>query len=197
MAAEARPAMVSSIIGSASLGGTAGSRSLIRPYVIFDCGACVADLGFYRGEASVGRLRSWLRRLRSVEAERDGLAEELEDAALSGGRRCRFFEAFPGEADGVSGECGQVGDQFVVSADGQLVRGHPEAPVVVGAVWLSQRVAVPLIREPHEKAQRRAREPARGPPWDDCAQGIWLTSPVTRSIPAAYHARSQCCLMKR
>ncbi len=95
MAAEARPAMVSSIIGPASLGGTAGSRSFIRPYVIFDCGACVADLGFYRGEASVGRLRSWLRRLRSVEAERDGFAEELEDAALSGGRRCQFFEAFP------------------------------------------------------------------------------------------------------
>jgi len=34
-----------------------------------------------------------------------------------------FFEAFPGEADGVSGERGQMGDQFVVAADGQLVRG--------------------------------------------------------------------------
>ena len=35
----------------------------------------------------------------------------------------RVFEAPPVEADGVSGECGQVGDEFVVSADGQLIRG--------------------------------------------------------------------------
>src|SRR5712675_2162406 len=94
----------------------AASLALARPYVIFDCGLCGADLGFYHAEASARRLRSWLRRLRSVEAERDGLAEELEDAALFGGRRCQFFEAFPGEADGISGECGQVGDQFVVAA---------------------------------------------------------------------------------
>ena len=95
-------------------------NDVLRP---FDCGVWGADLGFYRAEASAGRLRSWLRRLRSVEAERDGLAEQLEDAALFGGRRCQFFEAFPGEADGVSGEGGQMGDQFVVAADGQLVRG--------------------------------------------------------------------------
>jgi hypothetical protein len=54
----------------------------------------------------VWRLSSWLRRLRSVEIERDWLAEELEDAALFRGRRCQFFEAFPGEADGVSGARG-------------------------------------------------------------------------------------------
>ena len=66
---------------------TAKDLLLIRPYVIFDFWICGADLGFYNAEASAGRLRSWLRRLRSVEAERDGLAEKLEDAALFGGRR--------------------------------------------------------------------------------------------------------------
>src|SRR2546430_15781142 len=50
-----------------------GITRLDRPYVIFDCGLCGADLGFYHAEASAGRLHSWLRRLRSVEAEWDGL----------------------------------------------------------------------------------------------------------------------------
>ena len=35
----------------------------------------------------------------------------------------RVSAAFPGEADGVPGEGGQMGDQLLVSADGQLIRG--------------------------------------------------------------------------
>jgi len=90
--------------------------------VLCDCGDWGAGLGFYRAEASLGPLRSWLRRLRSVEAERDGLAEKLEDATLFGGWRCQYFEAFPGETDGVSSEDRQVVDEFVVAAGGQLFR---------------------------------------------------------------------------
>src|SRR6266568_4111736 len=61
--------------------------ALDRPYVIFYYGVSWADLGFCRLVAPDGDLRSWLRWLRCVEAERDGLAEQLEYAALFRGRR--------------------------------------------------------------------------------------------------------------
>ena len=57
-----------------------------HPYVMFYRGLAGADLGFCRQVEPGGGLRSWLRWLRSVEAERDGLAEQLEYAALFRGR---------------------------------------------------------------------------------------------------------------
>ena len=99
---------------SRSSGGAVPVQSVLR-----NCGDWGAGLGFYRAEASVGRLRSWLRRLRSVEAERMGLPRS---STLFEGWRCQFFEAFPGETDGVSGERGQVVDEFVVAANGQFFR---------------------------------------------------------------------------
>jgi len=58
------------------------SAGLNRPYVIFYCGILGADLGFCRLAGTGGDLRSWLRWLRCVEAERDRLAEQVEYAAL-------------------------------------------------------------------------------------------------------------------
>src|SRR3974377_1780976 len=79
------------------------AQRLAHPYVMFYRGLASADLGFFRQVEPGGGLRSWLRWLRSVEAERDGLAEQLEYAALFRGRGWEFFQALPGEADGVSG----------------------------------------------------------------------------------------------
>jgi hypothetical protein len=62
------------------------SHSLARPYVIFYRGVAGADLGFCCLIGPGGDLRSWLRWLRCVEAERDRLAEQLEYAALFRGR---------------------------------------------------------------------------------------------------------------
>ena len=59
---------------------------LSRPYVIFYSGVAGADLGFCCLIGPGGDLRSWLRWLRYVEAERDRLAEQLEYAALFRGR---------------------------------------------------------------------------------------------------------------
>ena len=59
---------------------------LDRPYMIFYCVIFGADLGFCRLVGSRGDLRSWLRWLRCVEAERDWLAEQVEYAALFRGR---------------------------------------------------------------------------------------------------------------
>src|SRR4029077_15929179 len=59
---------------------------LAHPYVVFYRGLAGAELGFCRQVEPGGGLRSWLRWLRSVEAERDGLAEELEYPALFGCR---------------------------------------------------------------------------------------------------------------
>jgi hypothetical protein len=61
-------------------------NALARPYVIFYCGIAGADLGFCRLVGPGGDLRSWLRWLRRVEAERDRLAEQVEYAALFRGR---------------------------------------------------------------------------------------------------------------
>jgi len=80
---------------------------LTRPYVIFYCEIEGAELGFCLLVGPAGDLRSWLRWLRCVDAERDGLAEQLEYAALSGGRDGEFLEVPPVEADGVSGETPQ------------------------------------------------------------------------------------------
>jgi hypothetical protein len=60
--------------------------ALDRPYVIFYSWVSGADLGFRCLISPGGDLRSWLRWLRCVEAERDGLAEQLEYAALLRGR---------------------------------------------------------------------------------------------------------------
>ena len=60
--------------------------ALDRPYVIFYCGVAGADLGFCCLIGPGGDLRSWLRWLRCVEAERDRLAEQVEYAALFRGR---------------------------------------------------------------------------------------------------------------
>jgi hypothetical protein len=59
---------------------------LVRPYVIFYRWVSGADLGFRCLIGPGGDLRSWLRWLRCVEAERDRLAEQLEYAALFRGR---------------------------------------------------------------------------------------------------------------
>jgi hypothetical protein len=56
------------------------------PYVIFYSGVAGTDLGFCCLIGPGGDLRSWLRWLRCVEAERDRLAEQLEYAALFRGR---------------------------------------------------------------------------------------------------------------
>jgi hypothetical protein len=66
--------------------GRPGCSALDRPYVIFYWGVVGADLGFYRLVGALGELRSWLRWLRCVEAERDRLAEQIEYAALFRGR---------------------------------------------------------------------------------------------------------------
>ena len=79
----------------------------------FYSGVAGADLGFCCLIRPDGDLRSWLRWLRCVETERDRLAEQLEYAALFRGRDGEFLEAFPGEADGVSGEGAQVGDELL------------------------------------------------------------------------------------
>jgi hypothetical protein len=63
-----------------------GEFDLDRPYVIFYSGVTGADLGFCCLIGPGGDLRSWLRWLRCVEAERDRLAEQLEYAALFRGR---------------------------------------------------------------------------------------------------------------
>ena len=62
------------------------ARRLARPYVIFYSGVAGADLGFCCLIGPGGDLRSWLRWLRCVEAERDRLAEQLEYAVLFRGR---------------------------------------------------------------------------------------------------------------
>ena len=62
------------------------TATLIRPYVIFYSGIVGADLGFCRLAGPGGDLRSWVRWLRCVEAERDGRAEQVEYAALFRGR---------------------------------------------------------------------------------------------------------------
>jgi len=59
---------------------------LNRPYVICYSGVAGADLGFCCLIGPGGDLRSWLRWLRCVEAERDRLAEQVEYAALFRGR---------------------------------------------------------------------------------------------------------------
>jgi hypothetical protein len=56
------------------------------PYVIFYSEVTGADLGFCSLIGPGVDLRSWLRWLRYVEAERDRLAEQLEYAALFRGR---------------------------------------------------------------------------------------------------------------
>jgi len=63
-----------------------GPQRLNRPYVIFYSRVAGADLGFCCLIGPGGDLRSWLRWLRCVEAERDRLAEQLEYAALFRGR---------------------------------------------------------------------------------------------------------------
>ena len=63
-----------------------GVDRLDRPYVIFYSGIAGADLGFCRLAGPGGDLRSWVRWLRCVEAERDGRAEQVEYAALFRGR---------------------------------------------------------------------------------------------------------------
>jgi len=68
------------------VGGHDVQRWLVRPYVIFYSGVAGADLGFCCLIGPGGDLRSWLRWLRCVEAERDRLAEQLEYAALFRGR---------------------------------------------------------------------------------------------------------------
>lgn len=64
----------------------AEADDLVRPYVILHSGVAGADLGFCCLIGPGGDLRSWLRWLRCVEAERDRLAEQLEYAALFRGR---------------------------------------------------------------------------------------------------------------
>ena len=61
-------------------------KLLDRPYVIFYSGVAGSDLGFCCLIGPGGDLRSWLRWLRCVEAERDRLAEQFEYAALLRGR---------------------------------------------------------------------------------------------------------------
>ena len=61
-------------------------RRLSRPYVTFYSGIAGADLRFCRLIRPGGDLRSWLCWLRCVEAERDGLAEQVEYAARFRGR---------------------------------------------------------------------------------------------------------------